>query len=673
MIKPGLRGALIGLLVLVLACLSVSAVTPTVVKAEASIATVANLAHLDFLLDEVQLKPVPGHTTYRLGTQPSLTMPWTYADARPGGGFERVGGGLDPDTGLYSQGAFNTDDIARAAVVYLRHWRLTSSTDSRDKAYQLLRSVAYLQTSSGKNAGNSVLWMQPDGTLNPSALPKELPDPSDSGPSYWQARTVWALGEGYAAFKGVDPEFAHFLQGRMRLSLLAVERDVLDRYGEYLQADGVRVPAWLITNGADVSAEASLGLAAYVAAAPHDRRARRDLAEFAAGIAKMSAGNAQAWPYGAILPWAESRSMWHAWSSQMSAALARSSSVLHRPALLLPAVQETVSFDTTLLTSGGPDNAWYPTPIDQTQIAYGADSRVESLLAVSDAAHLSGVRDLASIAAAWFFGANRAQVAMYDPATGVTFDGLQADGTVNRNSGAESTIHGLLTMLALDAHPSVRARAQSVAQVESRDGLRVLEAEAATATTGLVVKPASAWTGESQYGGGAYLNLERGQDATFALGTSSQARLLEPVSWLAERGTARSSWQPSSRELGVVQHRVGAQGVTAVPGALLPSSLRRPLTQPTGLVEVKATRGTLQLDALLVRPLVSRMSLAGSGGTTELVHSASRRVESVAVGSIGARVQVSAYDRHGRLVSERRHVGRTVIALPPGGFALVLS
>ena len=32
----------------------------------------------------------------------------------------------------------------------------------------------------GPNAGNVVLWMQPDGTLNPSPTPVELPDPSGS-------------------------------------------------------------------------------------------------------------------------------------------------------------------------------------------------------------------------------------------------------------------------------------------------------------------------------------------------------------------------------------------------------------------------------------------------------------------------------------------------------------
>ena len=633
-----------------------------------------NLAHLDFLLDRVTVPAVAGHTTYGLADDPELTVPWTYADARPGGTFERIGGGaFNPTTGTYDQGAFNTDDVARAAVVYLRDWQVNARTSSRDTAYELLRSVAYFQTTSGPNAGQSVLWMQPDGTLNPSAKPVELPDPSDSGPSYWQARTLWAYGEGYAAFRHTDPAFARFLQQRLRLSLATLDREVLSRYGDQVVADGDRLPGWLIINGADVSAEAVLGLSAYVESAPGDRRARRILSQLAEGIAAMAAGDAQSWPYGAVLPWAESRSMWHAWASQTSAALARSYAVLHRPALLRPAVREAVSFDTTLLTAGGPDNAWYPTPVDQTQIAYGADSRVQSLLATADAGRLPALRSLAGMTAAWFFGANRAGAVMYDAATGVTFDGLATDGTVNRNSGAESAIHGLLTMLALDAHPDVRDRARQVASVRLRDGLTVVEAEDASSTSGTVVKPESAWTGESQYGGGAYLRLDRGERASFNLALAAgEQRLVEPVSWLPERGRAASRWSQGQRDLGVLRHRVGDQGITEVAGALLPQDLRRTV-RGSAPVTVRVTRGSVSVDALLVRPLVSRARLAGSGGTTELVHSASTRSERTRVGSAGLRVTVRVYDARARLVSERGATGSVTVTLAAGGFAIVTS
>ena len=99
--------------------------------------------------------------------------------------------------------------------------------------------------------------------------------------------------------------------------MAALNREVLNKYGSYAIADGTKVPAWLIINGADASAEAVLGLSAYSAAVPADATSRTALAQLAEGISKMGAGSSTQWPYGAILPWAESRSMWHAYASQM--------------------------------------------------------------------------------------------------------------------------------------------------------------------------------------------------------------------------------------------------------------------------------------------------------------------------------------------------------------------
>ncbi|RIQ37782.1 hypothetical protein [Jiangella rhizosphaerae] len=635
------------------------------------VGTLANTAHLDFLLDQASPAPVEGHTTYRLAEEPELTFPWTYADARPGGTFERIGGGpLDPETGHYAQGAYNADDVSRAAVVYLRHWQQTGSSASRDKAYELLRSLAYLQTSSGPNAGNVVLWIQADGTLNPSAEPVELPDPSDSGPSYWLARTIWAFGEGYAAFASSEPEFAAFLQKRLRLAVGAVERQVLGRYGEYTVADGLRVPAWLIVDGADATAEAVLGLSAYVSAAPSDEAARDALRKLAEGVAAMGGGDPDAWPYGAILPWAQSRSMWHAWGSQMPASLAAASSALSSPELVEPAVVDSARFVPVLLTAGGPDNGWLPTPTERVQIAYGVDSRVQSLLAVGAAADRPAFEDLAALTASWYFGTNPSGEPMYDPATGVTFDGVAADGTINRNSGAESTIHGQLSMLALDAHPDVRERAVALTTVDARDGLRLVEAEAATSTTGSVRAPSSAWTGESLWSG-SLLALAPGQTATFDLGPSDAPRLVEPVSWLPLGGTARTAWTADGRRLGELRHTAGAQGLTAVPGALLPLPLHRPVPAGTSAVSVAAERDIVELDALLVRPEVSRLALAGADGArAELLHSAASAPRRVAVDGPGT---VRVYDGSGRLRTSRELTGPATITLRPGGFAVVTA
>ena len=199
--------------------------------------------------------------------------PWTYANADPSGGWTRVGAGsLDPATGHWSQGAYNADDIARAAVVFVRDHGATGDRASRQDAVDLLRTLTFLQDADGPNAGNVVLWIQADGTLTPSAQPPDSPDPSDSGDSYWTCRRIWALGEAYAAFRTVDPAFAGFLRDRLHLAIGALGRGSLSHYGQWLIADDVRVPAWLVTGGADASAEACLGLAAFVAAEPRTPR-----------------------------------------------------------------------------------------------------------------------------------------------------------------------------------------------------------------------------------------------------------------------------------------------------------------------------------------------------------------------------------------------------------------
>ena len=648
-------------------------------------APLTNLAHLDFLLDTASPPAVEGHDTYRLADEPALTLPWTYADARDGGTFERVGGGpLDAATGYWGQGAYNADDVARAAVVYLRDWRQTGSAASRSTAYELLRSVAYLQTSTGPNAGNVVLWMQPDGTLNPSPVPVELPDPSDSGDSYWLARSLWAFGEGYAAFAADDPAFAAFLQQRLQLGVAALERDPLSRYGQFADADGTQVPAWLIVDGADASAEAVLGLAAYSAAAPGDAAARAALSKLAEGVAAMGAGDTRTWPYGAILPWAQSRSMWHAWASQMPAALAAASTVLGDPALLVPAVADSAGFVPTLLTAGGPDNAWYPTPVERVQIAYGADSRLQSLLAVADAAGRPGLTELAGMMGAWYFGMNRAGQPVYDPATGVTYDGVQADGSINRNSGAESTIHGLLSMIALDAHPEVAARAVSVTRGTAMSGLTAVEAEGSTATTGTVVTPESAWTGESQYGGGAYLSLARGQKAAITIGAGADGpgiagglRHVEPVTFRPNPGSASSLWTAKLVPLGLVRDRAGAQGITAVTGVLLPQPTLLPVSGRRDSVTVTGVSGTVALDAVIVRPLLSRLVLegadaaAGAANSTELVHSTEVVPQRATVGTAGAAATLRSYDSGGALVDERAITGTAGVTVRPGGFVVV--
>ncbi|GGK92939.1 hypothetical protein JOE58_001710 [Curtobacterium luteum] len=638
---------------------------------------VTNLDHLDFLLDDVPLPEVPGHSTYQQTSDPTATAPWVYADRNADGTYRRVGGGtLDPATGHWGQGAFDADDISRAAVVYVRDWQQNGTASSREHARELLRSLTYLQTDSGPDAGNVVLWQQTDGTLNTSPTPPDSPDPSDSADSFWVGRTVWALGEAYPAFRHADPGFARFLQGRLRLSLDALERQSLASYGRYDTVNGARVPSWLIADSTSATAEAVLGLSAYVRAVPGDRQARTVLERETTGIAAMQRGDTTTWPFGAVLPSATSQSTWNAWGGMAPAALASAGSVLHRGDWQRDARRETAQFAAEVLASGGPDNGWTPTPFDRTQIAYGADSLVQSFLAVGGA----GQDRLAAIAAGWYFGANPAGVPVYDRTTGACVDGIAADGTVNRGCGAESSIHTALSMLALDAHPAVRTSAETTTSRTDVDGITTVEAEGGALTgDAAVVRPDAAWTGSANWSGSAYVHAPAGSSVTITIPALRQDTLLYPVVSEASGPAGRTDWtvrgaDGRTRSLGSTPNGgAGAQGTAPTPSFLHPLTLAR--TAPAGTTTITATvrGGTADLDAVLLRPVVSHLGLgsgadsAAGASPSDLFVNGTTSVRSTTA-TFAQRTTVSVYDRTGRLV-RTVHVGSGVqrVPLAPGG------
>lgn len=643
-----------------------------------------NIAHLDFLGDTVDPPERAGHTTYRLAEEPQLRVLWTYAEPDGTGNYVRIGGGTyNLETNTYGQGAYNTDDLTRAAVVYIRHWRQFGDEHSKQAAYGLLRTVAYMQTiSNDERNGNFVLWMQPDGTLNPSAEPVELPDPSDSGPSYWLARGIWAYGEGYAAFKDVDPVFAAFLRDRMELAVDALERQVLADYGQTQMVDGLALPAWLIADGADASAEAVLGLSAYVNSGG-GAAARAGLEQLADGIAQMQIERRLQFPFGAVLPWAQSRSVWHGWGDQMSGSLALAGTVLHDAGLISNAVDEAGTFTPHLLAQGGSDQGWLPAPAELAQIAYGADSTLQNLLRTAEATRRTSFRQLAGVAGAWYFGNNPAGAQMYDSATGRTFDGINSDRSINRNSGAESTIHGLLSMLALDANPDVRELALR-AQRRDHATWTLVEAESGRLSGDAhVVQPESAWTGESLWTGGRYVSLGPGGrvKVDVQLPVRDRYRLLPVFHRLeAPAESLGTRHRIANADFGIAWHTgAGDQGITPMPGFLDTGHLSARNVLKAGRAKTTTTYTgdgrRASLDSLLVQPEIEHLVLGGDGGGQALLRSWSEERRSRTL-EFGDPVVFTAYsyDQRGLLAETTAGAGDSAaVPVQPGGFTYVLT
>ena len=646
---------------------------------------VVNLGHLDFLHDAVTYPAIPpaGHSTTEPGT--AIDSWWVYANYGAGTGtYARTGGGsYQSSTNTYGQGAFDTDDVTRAAVAYLTHYRYYHDQHSLQLARGALRFVMYMQTTTGPNAGNFVLWMQPEGALNLAPTPGDSPSPPDSGASFWMARSIWALGEGYAAFRTLDPNFATALAARMDLALARLDAElVTPNSGKYYTLHGYRTPAWFIADGADASSEALLGLGAYYAATGN-AAARKLGVAFGNGIAGFRLGSYRDWAWQALMPFTRSISLWHAWGAHMLMALATAGPQLGHREWIGPAERDANSFETHQQLSFGAINGLLPAPDDLSQIAYGAETTVDGLLFLGRATGNDAYRRWAGIAATWFFGNNRAGTAMYQPATGAVYDGLNGDGSINRNSGAESTIEGLLALMNVVNDPVARDYL-GYQRLLAQTTYQKVEAESgALSGAAAVVTPASAWTGEALWSNNQYVDLAASGSDLLTVTAPADGRYLVYVVFDKQMGPT-DSLGVTVRVDGIQAGRdneggAGAQGVSPNPDYLWIGTLpvRQRLTAGAHAVTLTyaGQGGThAKIDSVLLQPVIESKVLDDGHRATLAVYKSLTDIESRVALPMGPHMWiVLVYDREGNLVQRLSVQHHRASAVPVLAFGYTIA
>lgn len=376
-----------------------------------------NLAHLDYLGEDV------------LHDGDTLRIIHIYADAPE---YAWI---ADDD-----EGAACVDDAARAAVVYLRHFELTGDAASRSKAEALLRFILYMQREDG--LFYNFVWS------NQLDINTEHANSRADAFGWWAARGVWALSMGARVLKTANPPLASAAAEGVQRTLPHLQQ-IQVRYGETMQRRGRTVPLWLVDETAsDATSELLLGLVAYQQAYP-DPDVAVLIDRFSEGIAMMQYGSMQVFPYGGHASWIDG---WHGWGNSQTMALAEAGH-------LASAKREAEQFYPRLLVEG-----WlYSMPFDSSatirefeQIAYAVRAVSVGLIRLVDATGEERYARMAGLAASWLTGNNVAHTPMYDPHTGRGFDGINSPSDVNHNSGAESTIEALFTLLEVEQNPEAR-------------------------------------------------------------------------------------------------------------------------------------------------------------------------------------------------------------------------
>jgi hypothetical protein len=344
------------------------------------------------------------------------------------------------------EGIACVDDAARAAVMLMRSWELRGDTAALGRSRGLLRFVMQMQAPDGEFYN----FVRSDHTINTTGRT------SLKSFGWWASRGLWAMAMGGRVFAERDTAFARELTGRVARMMPLVAAS-LSEYDSMRTVRGYRIPRWLLyESGADVTSELLLGLLEYRMISPDDSLSRF-ITELARGLLVMQDGDGMTPPYGLHRSW---ETQWHMWGNGQTQALATAGAALHDSAMIRSAAREARGWYGRLLMDGflkACDVAGAAPPEEYEQIAYGVRPMAVGLIRLFEA---TGDREyllMAGLAASWLTGNNPARRTMYDPSTGRCYDGIRDSVTLNLNSGAESTIEALYTILEVERYPAAAA------------------------------------------------------------------------------------------------------------------------------------------------------------------------------------------------------------------------
>lgn len=429
----------------------------------------------------------------------------------------------DADEGLSA-----VDDVARAAVVYLWEYERTGDEALLALARRCLNFVMYMQADDGEFY--NFVWDQ-TGRQN-----------LDGGTSYksltwWAMRGLWSLGEGVRVFNTVDTAYADVLAAAY-LKTEGALAATLGNYGEYATLHGFEIPAWIPGGEANVASIGLLGLSAYYTARPNETTADV-ITKIADGVAQYRLGDALEYPWGAHPVRANAPGFWTNWGSHAPHALVVAGMALDRDDWIASARQSADTFLIRQLVLE-PFRHMGVVPNRLEQIAYGTDMLVQTYGALYRATGDEQYARLAGLAGSWFFGNNMAGSIMYNPDNGRVFDGINGPVSwrVNRNSGAESTIEGLLSMSVLATLP--QAERYLHVQPAPFTSYQVLEAETGQRVVGTPIYYTGNWTGEGYVSGGRYVGLGEGQRMRLTFDVASEGDYLVYVAHVRQAATSSS-------------------------------------------------------------------------------------------------------------------------------------
>ncbi|MBI1938427.1 MAG: hypothetical protein HYS25_09890 [Ignavibacteriales bacterium] len=345
------------------------------------------------------------------------------------------------------EGIACVDDVSRAAIFYMNYSSRVNDAASNEKAKKLIEFVLHMQSENGFFYN----FIFPDFSIN------KTHQNSIAEPNWWSWRALLSLTEAYAHFKDADKEFSARVESAIRKTIAAAKKHFLYEK-RIVDLNGFNRPAWLpFQYASDQAALIVTALCKYNFLF-EDNSVLNLINDFCEGILLMQEGNDNEFPFYAFMSWENS---WHAWGNSQSYSLLCAYEITGNKKYLASALNEINYFYKYLLKEKFLNEFAVKKEIGKTvldsekkfaQIAYGITPMIYAVLKAAELTKDKKYPLFAAEIAEWFFGKNPADAKIYFEQTGICYDGIINEKEINKNSGAESTIEALLSLLAIEGN-----------------------------------------------------------------------------------------------------------------------------------------------------------------------------------------------------------------------------
>jgi hypothetical protein len=343
------------------------------------------------------------------------------------------------------EGIACVDDAARAAVFYMKYFNSYQDSNSYNKAKKLIEFILYLQAENGYFYN----FIYDDYSINKTFRT------SIAEPNWWTWRAAWTLSVAQKFFKSTDNKFTIRIANALEKTISVIKK-YLPKSKNIKNVHGINHPTWLPYESASDQAALIIMLLTNYYNLAGDAEVLQYIEDLCEGLIMNQVGDAENFPYGAFLSW---ENLWHGYGNLQSYALLKSYEIIKNEKYLQAALFEIDHFYKYLIDEQyisnfhitGSDDKLNLVEIQKySQIAYIFRPMVYACLKAYEITEDSLYAISAGEIAGWFWGNNSAGEQMYNPDDGKCFDGINDEKNINMNSGAESTIEALLTILAVE-------------------------------------------------------------------------------------------------------------------------------------------------------------------------------------------------------------------------------